>query len=170
MVDPGLNLCIGVVLIVGENMRALIGENIYLLFFCQIQNFSVCLHRKLLFEDNLPGSAVHDDAAIKRQNIPFVFFQFQLFCQRHDAIGWPAGRQNYFDSTLLSLHQALLCSWRDHFIPVGQGSVQIQNDHIIIHAVYSRTNCAAVYSLCHQQPNHLWSSYHENVRLSRTFS
>ena len=66
VIDSRLDFRIGIVLIVGKNARTLVGEDIHLLFLCQIQDFSVCLNRKLFFENNLPGSAVHDDAAIKR--------------------------------------------------------------------------------------------------------
>ena len=65
-VNPRLNLCIGIVRIIGKNVGALISQDIDLLLSCQLQNTPVCLHRKLFFQKDLLRTAVHDDAAIKR--------------------------------------------------------------------------------------------------------
>ena len=119
MIDPGFQLGVAVFRIIGKDLRILIGQNIYLLLFRQLDNAAVGLHWKFLLENDFPCAAVRDHASIERQDITAIVLQFQFLRQRHYAVGWPAGSQNYLDSPLLRFHQTLFCSRSDYLVPVG---------------------------------------------------
>ena len=54
MIDPGFQLGVAVFRIIGKDLRILIGQNIYLLLFRQLDNAAVGLLQKFLLENDFP--------------------------------------------------------------------------------------------------------------------
>ena len=70
---------------------------------------------------------VDDFAAVVRQYIAFVFVQLQQVRQRSHTVSRPAGRQHNLDTGFLRLQQRFQRMFRNFFLLIGQGPVQVED-------------------------------------------
>ena len=88
---------------------------------------------QFLLEEHGTVGAVDDFPAIEGEDESTVFFQFQFFCQGHDAVSRSARCQYHVYVFRLCLHECLLCAGCDLFPAVCQCAVQVQHDHLVFH-------------------------------------
>ena len=81
------------------------------------------------FHQRFAGAAVHDLAAVVGQDAAALFVQPQVFGQRGDAGGGPAGGQHHGHAAFNGRIQRGAGAGCHFLLVVGQGPVQIQGQH-----------------------------------------
>ena len=136
-VDAGFLQHVGIVRILGDDAVLVIGQRHHVPILGKQADLGDEVCREGMLHQRFTGFAVNDLATVVAQDAAAAAGQLQLLRQRLDAHRGAAAGQHDGGARIGGIQKCLSGARGNHFVTVGQSSVQIQRQYSIGHGVTS---------------------------------